>query len=74
VVAGFYLFVFAVNFDEHGVVDVVLKVTPAMALGVTNRLWEIGDIVALIDERRSARHAEVLDRSHNPFGSVLGHQ
>ena len=38
-----------------------LKITPAMAAGVTDKLWEIGDIVALIDERRSARHAEVLD-------------
>jgi hypothetical protein len=26
-----------------------LRVTPAMAAGVTNKLWEIEDIVALID-------------------------
>ena len=29
-----------------------LKVTPAMAAGVTDRLWEISDIVRLIEERR----------------------
>jgi hypothetical protein len=26
-----------------------LRVTPAMAAGVTDRLWEIGDIVALVE-------------------------
>ena len=26
-----------------------LKVTPAMAAGVTNRLWEVSDIVALLE-------------------------
>lgn len=30
-----------------------LKVTPAMAAGVTNRLWEIRDIVALLDQEDS---------------------
>ncbi|MGB6944014.1 MAG: IS1 family transposase [Bryobacteraceae bacterium] len=29
-----------------------LKVTPAMAVGVANRLWEISDIVALLDEEK----------------------
>jgi hypothetical protein len=37
-----------------------LKVTPAMAAGVTDRLWEIGDIVAVLEaweakEKRDAR-------------------
>jgi hypothetical protein len=27
-----------------------LRVTPAMASGVTNRLWEIEDVITLIDE------------------------
>jgi hypothetical protein len=27
-----------------------LRVTPAMAAGVTDRLWEIGDIVALAEK------------------------
>src|SRR5579863_441474 len=30
-----------------------LRVTPAMAAGVSNRLWEISDIVALLDEETS---------------------
>lgn len=30
-----------------------LKVTPAMAAGVTNKLWEIEDIVALLDQENS---------------------
>jgi IS1 family transposase len=49
-----------------------LKVTPAMAAGVTDKLWEIADIVALMDKARSDRRAELLDRSYNPFGPVLG--
>ncbi len=27
-----------------------LRVTPAMASGVTDRLWEIGDVVMLLEE------------------------
>ncbi len=30
-----------------------LKVTPAMAAGVTSKLWEIADIVALLDQEDS---------------------
>jgi hypothetical protein len=30
-----------------------LRITPAMAAGVTDRLWEIADIVRLIEERES---------------------
>jgi hypothetical protein len=35
-----------------------LKMTPAMAAGATKRLWEMGDIVDLIDawEVRRVRH------------------
>jgi hypothetical protein len=30
-----------------------LKVTPAMAAGVTSKLWEIEDIIALLDQENS---------------------
>ena len=41
-----------------------LRVTPAMAAGVTDRLWEIGDIVALIEKAEArARQSAVLTKS-----------
>ena len=39
-----------------------LRVTPAMAAGVTNRLWDIGDLVALLEERE-ADAREVWERA-----------
>lgn len=30
-----------------------LRVTPAMAAGVTNRLWEVSDLVALLEAAES---------------------
>jgi hypothetical protein len=30
-----------------------LRITPAMAAGVSDRLWEIGDIVTLIEKAES---------------------
>ncbi|HYI64212.1 MAG TPA: helix-turn-helix domain-containing protein [Allosphingosinicella sp.] len=38
-----------------------LRVTPAMAAGVTDRLWEIGDIVKLIED------AEPATKSRGPY-------
>ena len=42
----------ALNFMYYNFVRIhqTLRVTPAMAAGVTDRLWELSDIVALIDE------------------------
>jgi hypothetical protein len=41
----------ALNFMYYNFVRIhhTLRVTPAMAAGVTDRLWELGDLVALID-------------------------
>ena len=40
-----------------------LRVTPAMEAGVTDRLWEIGDIVGLIEDR------EPRPGPRGPYGS-----
>jgi len=49
-----------------------LKVTPAMAAGVTDRLWSVADIVKLLEDYQETRKAEgleaareVIDRSYN---------
>ena len=39
-------------------IHMTLRVTPAMAAGVTDRLWEIGDIVRLLEEREGRIAAE----------------
>jgi hypothetical protein len=32
-----------------------LKVTPAIAAGVTDKLWEIGDVLAMLEKRETAQ-------------------
>jgi hypothetical protein len=56
-----------------------LKVTPATAVGVADRLWEISDIVKLIEWYSEERQKEgrknsrkMIDQSYNPLGLVLG--
>jgi hypothetical protein len=39
-----------------------LRTSPAMAAGVTNKLWEIGDIVALVEAEEAK-----IDRKRGPY-------
>lgn len=39
-----------------------LRVTPAMEAGVTKKLWDVSDIVALLEEREAA-----MDRKRGPY-------
>jgi hypothetical protein len=41
-----------------------LRVTPAMAAGVTERLWDVSDIVALLAEAESKKRRSNWNRSH----------
>jgi hypothetical protein len=36
-----------------------LRITPAMAAGMTDRLWDVGDIVALIEAKEAAEMPKV---------------
>lgn len=45
-----------------------LRITPAMAAGVTDRVWEVSDIVKLLDEK--AEKPNCRDEAH--YGSALG--
>jgi len=56
-----------------------LRITPAMAAGITDRVYEVSDIVKLVDEYREQRIREgqeasrkAVERSYNPSGPVLG--
>lgn len=37
-----------------------LRVTPAMAAGVTDRLWTVEDIVALVEKREGLEDGSLL--------------
>lgn len=56
-----------------------LRVTPAMAAGVSDRVWEIADVIQLLEPRKAdaaiahkQRQRERIERSYNPYGPVLG--
>jgi IS1 family transposase len=49
----------ALHFMHYNFVRIhqTLRVTPAMAAGVTTKLWELGDIVALLDDKELIQEA-----------------
>ena len=74
-VAAISLHFMYVNFVR---IHQTLRITPAMAAGVSDRVWEVSDIVKLVDEYREQRIREgqaaskrVTERSYNP-GPALG--
>ncbi|WP_027052212.1 hypothetical protein [Mesorhizobium erdmanii] len=42
---------------RQGALHKTLRVTPAMTAGVTDKLWEIADIVALIEAKEAEKPA-----------------
>jgi IS1 family transposase len=75
-VAAISLHFMYVNFIR---IHQTLRVTPAMAAGVTDRLWDMSDLVALLDGEREQRvqagrekQKANIDRSYNPSGPALG--
>jgi IS1 family transposase len=55
-IAAVALNYFAYNFIR---IHRTLRVTPAMAAGVTDRLWEVRDLVPLLEAKEAQRAAEV---------------
>ena len=59
-----HMYAVALHFMHYSFVRIhkTLRVTPAMAAGVTERLWEMSDIVALIEKREAMQ-----DRRRGPY-------
>ena len=75
-VAAISLHFMYVNFVR---IHQTLRCTPAMAAGVTDRLWDMSDVVALLDGEREQRiqagrekRKANNERSYNPSGPVMG--
>ena len=58
------LFTTYYNFVVHS----TLRVTPAMAAGVSDRLWEVADIVALVEA------AEAPAKKRGPYKKAIAAQ
>jgi hypothetical protein len=50
-----------------------LRITPAMAAGVSDHAWEISELVDMLDALEQEHRAEKESRQWNPSGPVLGH-
>ena len=53
-----------------------LRITPALAAGVADHVWEVEDIVALLEEQEAdykGKKGDRMERRYSPFGPVLGH-
>jgi IS1 family transposase len=44
-----------------------LRITPAMAAGVTDRVWDIADIVKLLEDQKKDIRETADERTYNPF-------
>lgn len=60
-------------------IHMTLRVTPAMAAGVTERLWGINDIISLLDayraeltEEKKAESRRRIEQSYSEYGDALG--
>jgi hypothetical protein len=56
-----------------------LRITPAMAAGVTERLWDINDVIRLLEEyrvelveERKAENRRRIEQSYSKVGDALG--
>lgn len=56
-----------------------LRVTPAMAAGVTDRLWDISDVIRLLEEyctelfeEKKAENRKRIEQSYSEYGDALG--
>jgi hypothetical protein len=50
-----------------------LRVTPAMAAGVTDRVWEVEDIVAMLEKSEQESKAAKAEQPYAWKGPALGH-
>ena len=59
-----HMYAVALHFMYYNFVRIhkTLRVTPAMAAGLTDHLWEMSDIVALIE-----KHEAIQDRTRGPY-------
>ena len=69
----------ALHFMYYNFVKIhhTIRVTPAMAAGVTDRLWDMEDVVRLVEEREAAeietKRVEKATRNDALDGPSLGH-